>query len=45
MVNKIVYLLCLYDDIQLGVVSVKKKNLLKQLIDSSNDDVVYNYLV
>ena len=45
MANKIAHLLRLHNDIQLGAVSVKKKNLPKQLIDSSNDDVVYNYLV
>jgi hypothetical protein len=45
MANKIAHLLRLHEDITLGAVTVQKKNLPKQLINSNNDDVVYNYLV
>jgi hypothetical protein len=43
--NKIAQLLRIHEDIKIGVVTVQKKNLPAQLIDSGNDDVVYNYLV
>lgn len=45
MANKMAQLLRLHEDIMLGVVTVKKKNLPTQVIGSNNDDVVYNYLV
>jgi hypothetical protein len=45
MANKIAHLLRLHEDIILGVVSIKKRNLPKQVMSSSNDDVIYNFLV
>lgn len=43
--NKIAQILRLHDDITIGAVTVLKKQLPIQLINSRNDDVVYNYLV
>jgi hypothetical protein len=45
MANKIAHLLRLHEDITLGAVTVKKRNLPEQVIGSNNDDVAYNFLV
>lgn len=41
----IMYLLDLHSDIQIGSVTIKKSGIPTRLVNTNNDDVLYNYMV